>query len=159
MWEAPIPNENRDMFQTLEYIVRGLYRHDLNTPLPPECPVSVAHIETQDARRILQPLTRLPHRGPTIKGHVVVWWVCFHPTEDPLATLWVLMFNDAVYFLGGTGAVSRVPNDAERQRRRTTRVRFKGGLSPSPLAEPDWRGSVPGVPAPMHRARLRPLAP
>jgi len=112
VWEAPIPNENRDMFKTLEYIVRGLYRHDLKTPLPPECPVSVAHIETQDAKRILQPLRRLPHRGPTIKGHVVVWWVSYHPVDDPLATLWVLMFNDAVYFLGGTGALSRVPDEA-----------------------------------------------
>lgn len=33
--EAPIPGNNRDMFKTLEYIVRGLYFHTLNTPCRP----------------------------------------------------------------------------------------------------------------------------
>jgi hypothetical protein len=107
VWEAPIPNENRDMFRTLDFIVRGLYRHDVGEMFPADCSVSVAHLDTMKARQVLAPLAKLPHRGPTIKGHAVAWWVSFHPVEDPCSTLWVLLFNDHVWFLGGTGALAR----------------------------------------------------
>jgi hypothetical protein len=108
VWEAPIPNDNQDMFRTQEYIVRGLYRHDVGSNLPADCRVTVAHLDSADQRRrILERLAGLPHHGPTIKGHVVVWWVSYHPVEDPHATFWVLVFNDYVWFLGGTGALAR----------------------------------------------------
>jgi hypothetical protein len=102
VWAAPIPGENRDMFKTLEYIVRGLFYHETKTALPPDSPVSVAHRDTPEALEILKTLVKLPHKGPTIKGHVVVWWVSYHITDHPLSTFWVLVFNDSVYFFAAT---------------------------------------------------------
>lgn len=110
MWEAPIPNDNRDMFRSLEYIVRGLYFHTTRSALPPDTPVSVAAIENWDTVKLF---TRVPHRGPTVKGNGVVWWVSAHTDDDPHSTYWLLLFNDAVWFLAGTGQFARQDIDAD----------------------------------------------
>ena len=103
VWAIPIADGNKDMFRTLEYVVRGLYFHEMRQPLPPECPVVVQHIPALEAPALLARLREVPHRGPTIKGNLVAWWSSFHAEEDPLATAWLLVFNDRVYFLGFTG--------------------------------------------------------
>lgn len=117
MWEAPIPGDHRDMFRSLEYIVRGLYYHTTRTALPLGTPVSVMTVEDWD---IVKLFTRVPHRGPTIKGNGVAWWVSAHTDEDPLSTYWLLLFNDAIWFLAGTGQFahtndeSKDPHDQQR---------------------------------------------
>jgi len=115
MWEAPIPNENRDMFRSLEYIARGLYHHTTRAALPPECPVSVNAIEDWE---IIKLFTRVPHLGPTIKGYGVAWWVSAHTYHDPLSTYWLLLFNDAVWFLAGTGQFAHLDDEDNEQKAR-----------------------------------------
>lgn len=105
--EAPIPGNNRDMFKTLEYIVRGLYFHNLNTPLPPQSPVRAVHVNTERGRATLRELVKIPHRAPIIKGHMVAWIMSHHVTDDPLATAWTLVFNGGVYFFAVTDELAR----------------------------------------------------
>jgi hypothetical protein len=113
-WEVAIPNENRDMFKTLEYIVRGLYRHEVGTPLPAEVRVSVAHIDTIEAPEVIKPLLlEFQRRGPFFRGQRVATWFSIHADEDPHSTIWVLEFNENVYFVGGTGSLARSVNELE----------------------------------------------
>jgi hypothetical protein len=101
-----VPIDSRDMFNTLEYIVRGLYFHEMKQRLPPESPVVIKHVPPLQARELLTKLRELPHRGPTVKGNTVAWWASFHPEGEPETTLWLLVFNDRVYFLGSTGTLA-----------------------------------------------------
>jgi hypothetical protein len=101
------------MFKTLEYIVRGLYRHDVAVLLPPQTRVSIAHIDTMDAPGIIKPILEFPRRGPFFRGQRLVVWFSVHSDEDPYSTLWALEFNENVYFLGGTGQLARPVDEPE----------------------------------------------
>lgn len=94
------------VLRTIEYIVRGLYRYETRTNLPPESPVMARYIEPHKVPQVLADLRRWPPTKVTIKGHHVAGAVSWRPPEEPLATMWLVGFNNAVFFLGVTGQLA-----------------------------------------------------
>lgn len=114
VWEGTLPNDNRDMFKTLEYIVRGLHvvrirgmRFDrTKPPLPPDCPVVVQEVDRLKAREVVTHLDSLPHELSLLMGKIVAWWLHV-PSTDPEAGVWLLVFNNQVSFVAATGGLAR----------------------------------------------------
>src|SRR5262249_40506783 len=113
VWESPIPAENRDMFRTLEYIVRGLHvvrnsRYDRKaTPLDPTYPVSVRGVDRLKADSIVRRLVALPHDQPTVMGNNIAMWMRIPPqAAGNSPSIWLLVFNNQVCFLGATGTIA-----------------------------------------------------
>jgi hypothetical protein len=121
VWEFTIPNDNRDMFRTLEYIVRGLHvvrRRDLRFDrtkqcLPPECPVVVREVDRLKAPAVATRLDALPRELSPVMGKTVAWWLHV-PSTDPEAGVWLLVFNNQVCFLGATGGSARLRMEQRR---------------------------------------------
>ncbi len=114
LWEVTLPNDNRDMFKTLEYIVRGLHVVQLRgmrfdrtkLRLPPDCPVVVQEVDRLKAREVVTHLDSLPRELSLLMGKTVAWWLHVSST-DPEAGIWLLVFNNQVCFLGVTGDPAR----------------------------------------------------
>ena len=121
LWEVTLPNDNRDMFATLEYIVRGLHvvrlrgmRFDRTMRrLPPECPVVVRAVDRLKAQAVVTCLDALPREVSPVMGKSTARWLHV-PSADPEAGIWLLMFNNQVSFLGATGEPVRALLDQEQ---------------------------------------------
>lgn len=114
LWEVAIPGDNRDMFKTLEYIIRGLHvvrlrglRFDRNKQcLPPACPVVVKMVDRLKAPDVVTRLAALPHELSPVMGKHVAWWLHL-PSTDPEAGVWLMVLNNQVCFIGATGGLAR----------------------------------------------------
>jgi hypothetical protein len=120
VWEVPIPDENRDMFKTLEYIVRGLhvvrrFRFDRTiAPIPPDCPVDVRGLNRLKAEPTITRFLGLPHEdfvvmrnSPATNEQPIAMWSRTIPVGgDPFSRYWLLVFNDQECFVGATGEVA-----------------------------------------------------
>ena len=120
VWEVPIPDENRDMFKTLEYIIRGLhvvrrFRFDRTiAPIPPDCPVDVRALNRLKDEPTITKFLRLPHEdfvvmrnSPATNEQPIAMWSRTVPVEgDPFSRYWLLVFNDQECFVGATGEVA-----------------------------------------------------
>jgi len=121
LWEVTLPNDNRYMFRTLEYIVRGLdvvqlrgMRFDRSKPrLPPDCPVVVREVDRLKARGVVAHLDSLPREVSPHMGKVVAWWMRV-PSTDAEAGAWLLVFNNQVSFLAATGGLARARMDQQQ---------------------------------------------
>lgn len=118
LWEVTLPNDNRDMFKTLEYVVRGLHvvrlqgmRFDRTKPrLPPDSPVIVGEVDRLKAPEVVTHLDSMPREMSPVMGKTVAWWLHV-PSTDAEAGIWLLVFNNQVCFLAATGGLARARMD------------------------------------------------
>jgi len=120
VWEVPIPDENRDMFKTIQYIVRGLhvvrnFRFDRKIPpIPPDCPVDIRGLNRLKANSLITKFLKLPHeefitmtnsRAET-EQPIAMWSRSVPVGGDSFSRFWILVFNDQECFVGATGGVA-----------------------------------------------------
>jgi hypothetical protein len=113
--EVSLPDDNRDMFRTLEYIVRGLHptrklQHDRRIlPLPPDCPVQIRGIDRLEAESVLARFLALPHEPFVVMAEkFALWSRTIGLDDDPFSRLWFLAFNDQECFFGATGEMANL---------------------------------------------------
>jgi hypothetical protein len=131
VWEVPIPDENRDMFKTLQYIVRGLhvvrnFRFDRKIPpIPPDCPVDIRGLNRLKANSLITKFLKLPHEEfiTMTNSHaeteqpIAMWSRSVPVGGDPFSRFWILVFNDQECFVGATGGVAIAAKQYMNERR------------------------------------------
>jgi hypothetical protein len=120
VWSVPLPDGNRDMFKTLEYIIRGLhvvrnFRWDRNIDrIPNDQLVEVRGVPGQDAISVIGQFLEIPHEPVVVMKNrpidteppIAMWCRTVPVGGDPFSRIWILVFNDQVLFVGVTGGMA-----------------------------------------------------
>jgi hypothetical protein len=86
-------------------VVRGLYYYETKNILDQRVPVAVREIDWRVAHDVLKGFKERDDLKFTVKGNDVAAWVSLFglPGSHPDNSVWCLVFNGGVCFLGGTG--------------------------------------------------------
>jgi hypothetical protein len=105
------------MFETLKYIIKGLYWIDRGEALSTNCPIEVTSVPWTIFPQFMNRLGAHWRGDPIVRGNLVAWFSQINlATDDPQSTAWVLCINDGVGFYVATGTAALLERQRKAQR-------------------------------------------